>query len=271
VTQPHLTRQLQELEEELGVPLFVREHQRLHITEEGRYLKQQARQIFALLDRTEEQVRMMHEGLEGKLSIGAIETLSPLFVPGWIRSFRERHPGVTYEIWTANSQDVLERLDEGLLDVALVRGTGWNPGRYGAIELMQEGWCAVSAADMTWQGISCGTISLAELSGRDLIVPIQRTEQIRKLFSEQDLEAHIMCEFSPLANGIVLVEEGLGTAILPVSATAAFAGHRVEAKKLEGSELSHGCLVWRSDRIPSKVAQAFIDMVCDIQEQGSAE
>lgn len=266
ITQPHLTRQLQALETELGVPLFIRDKKRLTITEEGRYFKQQVRQLFALLQKTKDQVRTLHAGLMGKLYIGAIETLSPLYVPNWIRHFQQAHPKVTYQIWTANSQDVLERLDDGLLDVALVRGTFQDDRRYGVLPLLKEGWICLSSD----QGpiLSCHpdqALPLSALENQNLIVPSQRSQQIRDLFQKAHRDAHILCEFSPLINGIVLAEQGLGIAILPASAKASLEGHRVCVRHLDIDEPSQGCLVWRNDIRQTQIAQKFIEMIQTIQ------
>lgn len=262
MTQPHLTRQLQSLEMELGVPLFIRDKKHLLITEEGIYMKQQVKQLFALLAKTEEHVRTLHAGLTGKLYIGAIETLSPLYVPQWIRQFQERFPKVTYTIWTANSRDVLERLDEGLLDVALVRGSFAGKSRYETIPLLEEGWIALFPPHSTCpEARKEGPLPLTALEDQALIVPAQRTRKIRQLFSREGKEAHILCEFSPLLNGIVLAEEGLGVAILPASAQASLTGHRVIVRPLAIPESSQVSLVWRSDVKQTRVARNFIGMI----------
>lgn len=262
MTQPHLTRQLRALEKELGVPLFAREKKRLTITEEGIYVKQQVKQIFALLAKTEEHVKALHAGLTGKLYIGAVETLGPLYVPQWLQQFRQVFPQVTYQIWTANSRDVLERLDDGLLDVALVRGNFPEHGVYDAIPLLKEGWIGLYSLSLGLPEAPEGTpLALSELADRDLIVPAQRTRQIRQLFLQQGLNAHILCEFSPLLNGIVLAEEGLGVSILPASAKASLTGHTVLTRPLDIPETSQGCLVWRNDRRQTRVAQRFIEFL----------
>ncbi|MGM9518057.1 MAG: LysR family transcriptional regulator [Acidaminococcus sp.] len=262
MTQPHLTRQLRSLEKELGVPLFTREKKRLFITEEGIYVKQQAKQLFALLARTEEHVRAIHAGLNGKLYIGAVETLGPLYVPQWLHRFRQAFPQVTYQIWTANSRDVLERLDDGLVDVALVRGSFPEHSVYDAIPLLKEGWIALFSPQLGLPEAPAGTpLALTNLADRDLIVPAQRTREIQQLFLQKGLEARILCEFSPLLNGIVLAEEGLGVAILPASARASLQGHTVLTRPLAISETSQGCLVWRNDRKQTRVTQQFIEML----------
>lgn len=266
ITQPHLTRQLQALETELGVPLFMRDKKRLTITEEGRYFKQQVRQLFALLQKTKDQVRTLHAGLMGKLYIGAIETLSPLYVPSWIRHFQQAYPKVTYQIWTANSQDVLERLDDGLLDVALIRGTFQDDSRYGVLPLLKEGWiCLFPDQGPISSCCPDQTLPLSALENQDLIVPSQRSQQIRALFQKARRDAHILCEFSPLINGIVLAEQGLGVAILPASAEASLGGHRVCVRHLAIDEPSQGCLVWRNDLRQTQIARKFIEMIQTIQ------
>ncbi len=90
VAQPHLTRQIQNLEEELGVKRFVREKKRLHITDEGRFLKQQVEQILKLVEKTERQIREMSTEISGTLFIGVIESVSANYLPEWINKFKKK-------------------------------------------------------------------------------------------------------------------------------------------------------------------------------------
>ena len=168
---------------------------------------------------------------------------------------------MTYQIWTANSQDVLERLDEGLLDVALVRGPLKNKSRYGILPLLTEGWICLFPDNASAPGTADTAVTLADLAGKDLIVSTQRSRQIRHLFQEQHLEARIICEFSPLMNGIVLAEQGLGIAILPASAAASLGGRKVIVRPLAIPETTEVCLIWRSDIKHTEVARRFLAMV----------
>ena len=80
IAQPHLTHRLKMLEQDLGTELFTREKKRLHITEEGRYLQQQCRQMLRLKAKTEEQIRQMQDGYRGRIFIGAIETAGTIYL-----------------------------------------------------------------------------------------------------------------------------------------------------------------------------------------------
>lgn len=260
IAQPHLTRQLKTLEDELGVQLFLREKKRLHITEEGRFVKKQAEQIFELMDKTKKQVVEIHSGISGRIYIGATETVGTVYLPEWIAGFNEEYPNVKYNLWTANSEDVIERLDQKLIDVALVREP-FDPEKYNSLHVMDEEWIALMGSNHPLVLQSDKPVSFKQLSKEDLIVPTQRSKQISEWFVKVGLEANIVCEFAPLMNAIVLAERYLGVAILPESAIYAIGNHSVTARKMAVQITSGVSLIWRKDTELSGVAKRFTDFI----------
>jgi len=255
VAQPHLTRQLHSLEENLGVQLFVREKRRLHITEEGRYVRQQTQQILNLLHKMQDQVRAIHDGQGGKLYIGTIETIGTTYLPAWIASFRQQYPRVKYSLWTANSQDVIDRLHHRLIDVAFVREP-FDREQYHSLQVLDEEWMALMNVDHPLAKANPGTLQMSQLAEADLIVPTQRSRQISNWFGEQGLVVNIICEYAPFVNAITMAERGLGVAILPESAMYVVSNHPVTARRIIPAHRSTACLVWRRDMdIPGAAAR----------------
>lgn len=120
LTQPTLSRQLMQLEEELGVQLFHRSRYHIVLTEEGMLLRRRAQELVDLADRTAREFTMRETELMGEIAIGAGETRSMTFLSKAIRTFQQRYPKVTFQIFSANADDVKERLDMGLLDMGLL-------------------------------------------------------------------------------------------------------------------------------------------------------
>lgn len=119
ITQPTLSRQIAELEEELGVQLFDRSGRRIQLTDEGILFRRRAMEILDLVNRTREEMTQQDELIEGTVSIGcgvlrAFQDLAQI-----IARFREIHSHVHFEIYTGNADDVQQRIDQGLLDLAL--------------------------------------------------------------------------------------------------------------------------------------------------------
>lgn len=232
VAQPHLTRQIKTLEEELGVELFIRDKKRLHITEEGKFLKQQAEQIFKLVNKTEQQIQEMQSEIEGTLFIGAIESVAVSLLPQLISEFKEKYPDVKYEIWSANSKDVAERIEKGVSDLAIVREP-FDQDKFEHIRLYKEKWAVFFSRNNIFSQKSSSQISLRELSNAQLLVPTQRLEEIEKWFKEENLKANIKCSFSPMTNGIELMKKEIGVAII--------AGICLELRKPAGNNQKGTC------------------------------
>lgn len=117
ITQPTLSRQLQSLEEELGVKLFIRGKTHLTLTEEGLLLRNRAQGIVDLVNRTRAEFKQ--EQLSGHLVIGAGEVRSMGLIVRFMKHFIRRYPQVTFEIVSDNTEDIEEAMNRGLIDLGL--------------------------------------------------------------------------------------------------------------------------------------------------------
>ena len=120
VTQPTLSRQIAELERELGVTLFERTNRSCVLTGEGMRLRQRAEEILSLVDQAEAELADAEGALTGTIRIGAGETQAMRLVLSTFAALHRDHPGVTVELYTGNADAVEERLERGLLDFALL-------------------------------------------------------------------------------------------------------------------------------------------------------
>ena len=120
ITQPTLSRQLMQLEEELGTKLFERSSHSIRLTEDGMLLRRRAQELVQLADSVEKEFRHSKEEMSGTISIGSGETGSMQELAEIIRDFQEKYPLVQYELYTATADEIKERLDKGLLDIGLL-------------------------------------------------------------------------------------------------------------------------------------------------------
>ena len=120
-TQPNLSRQLAELEAELGQPLFDRSRRKLVLTPQGEFLYSRAKKIIEMFDRTQDEVRQF-EGLSGKIIIAAGETPAFAIVAEALKRLREEAPKVTFEIISGNAFHTSELLKSGLANFGLFIG-----------------------------------------------------------------------------------------------------------------------------------------------------
>ena len=119
--QPTLSRQLMQLEEELGVQLFRRSKHHIILTEEGMLLRRRAEEIVALADKTKDDLLHREEQLEGTVAVGSGELQSSRFLTQLLTAFQEKNPLVRLTIYSGNSDNIKERIERGLLDVGLLQ------------------------------------------------------------------------------------------------------------------------------------------------------
>ena len=137
VTQPTLSRQLMQLEEELGVKLFRRSQYRVVLTDDGMLLRRRAQEIVELADKAERELQHLDAELTGEIAIGCGESVGMTFLSEHIRAFRRLHRQVQFRIYSANADDVKERIEKGLLDMGLLTEPV-DIGRYAFLRTPQK-------------------------------------------------------------------------------------------------------------------------------------
>ncbi len=139
IAQPPLSRQIQDLEAELGTTLFLRTPHKVSLTEEGELFLQYANQILDLVNRSEEDVRERKEGLQGTLYIASVEGCGPRLFAEWISGFQQRHPHVQYNLWNGNTDDVNNRVTKGLCEIAMITAP-YNTEEFHVLPVYEEPW-----------------------------------------------------------------------------------------------------------------------------------
>ena len=120
ITQPTLSRQLSQLEDELGVKLFQRGQHGISLTEDGMLLRRRAQEIVALAEKAERELSHTDDVLSGEIAIGSGETKNIEILTAMMAEFRSKHPDVTFDIYAASADDIKERLERGLVDIGVL-------------------------------------------------------------------------------------------------------------------------------------------------------
>lgn len=118
ISQPALSRSIQRLEEELGMPVFVRKSRTLELTDAGQLLKSRARQIQSIVEDTKAEIS--DDGQSGRLRIGAIPTIAPYFLPEFLQQFSSQFPQAALIIYEETTDNLLKACSQGEVDVALI-------------------------------------------------------------------------------------------------------------------------------------------------------
>ena len=140
ITQPTLSRQLAQLEEELGVKLFKRSNHKILLTEEGKLLQRRAEEILLLTEKTKKELSYDREAVAGEISIGCGEFLSINELAGLLSEFQEKYPNVRFDIYSGTAEAIVYKIEQGILDMGLMFDYV-NKEKYKFIRLKQtEEW-----------------------------------------------------------------------------------------------------------------------------------
>lgn len=261
ITQPTLSRQLAQMEEETGVTLFSRQKHRLRLTNEGRLLFRRAQEILALVDKAELELRQGEETVSGHIDItcgeiGAVWLLSQI-----ISSFKEKYPQVTYGLYTCNADMSKERLDNGLADLALLLEPV-DMDRYDFIRLpVKEHWGVLMRADDPLAEKE--TISPADLAGKNLIVPWRDKvrQELRSWFGECRAQIHPPMISNLSTNASVMVYNGMGYALCMAGGRPFLDESKILCKPLNPPLTATTVLAWKTNQTNSLTVVKFIEHV----------
>lgn len=263
IAQPPLSRQLQNLEEELGTQLLIRGKRRLQLTEEGLLLKKRGEQILSLIEKTEKEIKEVQKGVSGTLYISSVEGRGPYLAAEWIAEFKKMYPLVSYNLWNGNSDDVVDRVHKGLSDLAILMEP-YDAEAFDGIRVCVEPWIAILPVDNPLAEKEGDTVSVADLAEYELIIPSRRSriQEIKGWFSRFDIEPKIICELAHIMNALELTEQGVGIAIFPASAALSKRSDAVVIKEIvEPKVKASYVLAWGKEHAHSLIAEKFIQFV----------
>lgn len=263
VTQPTLSRQLMQLEEELGVTLFRRSSHRIVLTEDGMLLKRRAQEILELSDKTRREFQSREE-LTGEVAIGCGETRNMAYLSDLMVSFRQEHPLVQFRIRTATADDVKERIERGLLDIGLLLEPV-EAASYDSVRLPYvESWGALVRADSPLAGEQ--GLSPEALLPWPLLLPWRESvhSQVMGWFGEEYRKIQVAARFDFTYNAAIMVKHHMGIALCHDKGTAFFPTLRMVplAPRLENGAL----LVWKKDLPRSRAVEQFIAHIRNAQK-----
>ncbi|MGI8606140.1 MAG: LysR family transcriptional regulator [Gaiellaceae bacterium] len=220
ITQPALTARIQRLEQDLGVPLFVRTPTGMRLTDPGRTFLPWAVRALEALEEGRRHVEELARGSAGELSIGAAPAVSTYVLPALLKSFSDDVPNVSLVVRTGHSEEVLDMVLRGEVEVGLVRAL-LHP-QIQSVPFYEETLALV--ADPSHPFAARASISIAEIGDAQLIL-FDRTSSYHGLTSSFFREAGVaprgVMELDNIDAANKMVQQGLGLALLPQTAVAA--------------------------------------------------
>ena len=266
MSQPPLSNQIKALENELGAQLFIRGKRHLKLTEAGSLLYRRAVQLLELAEQTSQEIQSLN-GLNGTVNVSVVDGRAPFLLSRWIAGFRAEFPEVTFRLWNGGGDEVLERLNRGLADLAVVAAP-YDTENLEGFPVSREPWVAMIPAGHPLARTEGETIPLRALVGEPLIVPSRssRVSALRKWFAEIGAEPNIVCELSNYLDAEALTEQAVGICIFPQTT---YTPNRMLVKKVivDSARQVEYMLVWAKRQRRSELVEEFINFVRDSLEE----
>lgn len=246
VTQPTLSRQIADLEEELGVKLFTRRNHSIVLTEDGMLLKRRAQEMITLADKTKRDFLYKEENLEGTVTIGSGEFLSTGILTDCMAAFQKKYPLVRYEVYSGNAENIRDGIERGLLDLGLMTEP-IDIRKYEFISMpVREEWGALVREDSPLAEKE--SITPKELVGAPLITAVSDIAQsnIGKWLGPYLHQIEVIAKGNLLYNEAMLARSNIG-AVLGIRLNCRYEGLRFVplAPRLEATT----ALAWKKEQL----------------------
>lgn len=261
VTQPTLSRQLMELEDEMGTPLLVRGKRSVTLTDEGYLFKQQAETIVELSDKLEHTFRDQKDVICGTIRIGATEAVGGRTLADRMREFRERYPDVQFDLYNGMADNIKEMIEHGLLDLGLVMEP-IDTSKFEYVRLPQkETWGVLLRRDH--ELAKKESVTLDDIKKYPLIMPGRENakEQILHWMHCEERHLDIPAYYNILSNAALLVVAGMGCAVCLDGALSIHADPELCFRKILPEHVTRSVLMWKKNHLFSQAVSLFIQTI----------
>lgn len=267
IAQPSLSRQIKNLEKELGQQLFVRGSHSVSLTPEGMILRKRAEDVIAMVDKIEDEFDTMGDSVSGDIHIGAGETYVFRYIVDILKNLQKDYPDIHYHLYSGNAAEVTERLDKGLLDFGLLMQPA-DITKYDYFNLPEKDvWGVVMRRDSVLaekEMIRCQDLEgLPLICSRQSIQAMERNTFV-EWFDGKLEQMNIIATFSLVYNAALMVQQGLGYMItvdnLVNTAVNPDLCFRPLSPKLEAGLT----IVWKKYQYFSSAADLFLERLRNI-------
>ena len=259
ITQPTLSRQMQELEEELGKQLFIRGKRRIELTEDGIFLRKRAEEIVSLVEKTQLQMMTSDTSMTADIYIGAGETKGMRIITKVISQMQNMYPDVHFHFFSGNAEDVAYKLDHGLLDFGLFLEPV-NMSKYDYIQLpTKDKWGIIVSKNNLLANKE--RIEYSDLENVNIICSAQ--EMVQNVISNwmDGVNLNIKATYNLIYNASLLVEEGDYCALALDGLIANYDTSNLKFIPLYPEIEANHYFAWKKYQIFSHPIQIFIELL----------
>lgn len=262
LTQPTLSRQIHDLEEELGQKLLVRKSHRVVLTPEGMLLRKRAEEILTMVDKTESEFRSLETTISGDVYIGSGETQAVREIARIIWQLKQEYPAIHYHMHSGNAQDITDRLDNGLLDFGVLIQPA-DITKYDSLTLPDKDvWGVIMRKDspLAAKKSVCkeDLRSLPLLCSRQAVLSQRHGNAFAAWFGTDFEKLNIVSTYNLIYNAAIMVEEGIGYAVTLDNLANTSANSDLCFRPLSPRLESGLNVVWKKYQVFSPAAEVFL-------------
>ncbi|MCC8192157.1 MAG: LysR family transcriptional regulator [Ruminococcus sp.] len=262
MTQPPLSRQLKDLEDELGKQLFIRGSKKVTLTEDGILLRQRAQQLIDLMQKTKSEIMTSDYDITGDIYIGGGESDAVSFLAKIACELKQEYPHIHYHMFSGDAERISEKLDKGLIDFGLFVATPTSLEKYNYIRLPQKDrWGVLMRDDCPLAEKK--TISAEDLYDKPLIVSHQASKhsELFQWLKKSEAELNIVMKYDLIYNASQFVKEGFGYVIGLDKLINTAGSSGLCFRPLEPAWQSELYLVWEKYQVLSRAASLYLERI----------
>lgn len=263
ITQPTLSRQIKELEDELGTVLMIRGKRSLTLTNDGLLLKKYAEDIVGIANRAEQEFLGSKNSVSGSVAIGASEALGSRILARYMKQFSDKYPEVQFELYNAMADSIVERLDSGLSDIGLLLEPV-DTTKYEFIRFdRNERWGILVNSEHEF--FKRESVDVGELLSQPLMLPDRPNvrNEILHWLGVEERQLRVIINYNLLSNAVLMVEEDMGVAVCLNGALAVNHSPELRFIPLVPERTTRSVLVWRKNHLLSTAAALFVKMISE--------
>ena len=259
LSQPSLSRQLMELEKELGVTLFTRGNRKITLTEDGLLFRKRAEEIVELLEKTRSEFLSPRDTIAGNVSIGAGETYVIQLLGAIIKEIQAEYPNIKFHFYSGNADEVKERLDKGLLDFGVVISPADVKKYHSLLLPAKDTWGVLMRKDSPLAVNE--VITPKDLWDVPLITSRQSlvSSELSKWLKKDLKKLTVVATYNLVYNASKLVEEGVGYGLTLDKLVNFAPDSQLCFRKLSPALESNLDVIWKNTQVFSKASGLFLE------------
>ena len=258
ITQPTLSRQMAMLEDELGAKLFIRDSRPLSLTDEGLLLRRRAEEILELVEKAQAEITAQEEQVEGTISIGCGELASVKLLTEMTAAFSQQYPLASFDVYTANADQIKRRMDDGLTDIGLLLEPV-DMERFEYVRMpVKERWAALMPAGVPLA--KRAYVTAGELAEIPVIMPSRQKmhDEVASWFGSYYDKLRVIGVSNLSTNAALMVQAGLGYALIIEGALPFLEQSEIRMTPLRPELEATSVLAWKRGQPFSTVVSRFL-------------